>query len=160
MDEMQQISLTINSEHHSIAVKYEWTLLHIIREVLGFTGTKKGCGKGECGMCTIIMDGKAVDSCLVLGVEADGADILTIEGLAKNGTLHPLQKAFINSDAIQCGFCTPGMIMSAKVLLDAYPDPNDEEIRHGMAGNLCRCTGYEKIKDAIHMAARELRGEK
>lgn len=160
MDEMKQISLTINGEHHSIKVKCEWTLLYIIREVLGLTGTKKGCGKGECRACTVIMNSKAVNSCLVLGMEADGADILTIEDLAKNGTLHPLQKAFINSDAIQCGFCTPGMIMSAKTLLDTYPNPSDEEIRHDMSGNLCRCTGYEKIKDAIRIAARELRGEK
>ena len=160
MDGMQQIGLTINGEHNSIMVKPEWTLLYIIREILGLTGTKIGCNKGECGMCTVIMNGKAVDSCLVLGVEADEAEILTIEGLAKDGKLHPLQKAFINSDAIQCGCCIPGMILSAKVLLEVKPDPTDEDIRHGMAGNLCRCTGYEKIKDAIHLASRELRGER
>lgn len=160
MGEMQKIYLTVNGEKHSLSVKTEWTLLFIIREILKYTGTKKSCGKGECGSCTVIMNGKAVDSCMVLGVEADDADILTIEGLEKNGELHPMQKAFINSDAIQCGFCTPGMIMSAKALLDNNPDPGDEEIAHGMSGNFCRCTGYEKIKDAIRMAAVELRGKK
>ncbi len=160
MDEMHQIKLKINDEEYNLLVRPEWSLLHIIREMLGLTGTKEGCGKGECGMCTVLMNGKAVDSCLVLGVEADGAEILTIEGLEKGGKLHPLQKAFINSDAIQCGMCTPGMILSAKALLDSNVNPTDDDIRHAMSGNLCRCTGYVKIKEAIHKAANELRGEK
>lgn len=156
MVDYQEIKLSVNGQMHSIRLNPAWTLLHVLREELGLTGTKNGCGEGECGMCTIIMNGKAVDSCMVLALEADGAEIITIEGLARDGKLHPLQKAFINMDAIQCGCCTPGMILSAKALLDEYPDPTDEQIRHGMSGNICRCTGYVKIKEAIISASQNI----
>lgn len=154
-----QIRLTINGRNYDLLVELEWSLLHIIREVLGLTGTKQGCGKGECGMCTVIMNGKTVNSCMILGVEADGSEILTIEGLEHDGELHPLQKAFINADAIQCGMCTPGMILSAKALLDVNDSPTEADINKAMSGNLCRCTGYVKIRDAVMNAASELRGK-
>jgi aerobic-type carbon monoxide dehydrogenase small subunit (CoxS/CutS family) len=128
-------------------------LLEVIREKLELTGTKEACSLGECGACTVILDGKAVNSCLVLAVEAKGKEILTIEGLRQNGELHPLQKAFIDEGAVQCGFCTPGMILSAKALLDKNPDPDEDEIKEALAGNLCRCTGYVKIVKAVKTAA-------
>jgi carbon-monoxide dehydrogenase small subunit len=148
------INLKVNGETFNIAVEPRKTLLDVIRDDLGLTGTKKGCDQGECGTCTVIFDGKAVNSCLVLAVEAEGKDILTIEGLAKGTKLHPIQDAFINHGAIQCGFCTPGMIMSAKVLLDKNSNPTETEVRDAIAGNLCRCTGYVKIIDAILAAAK------
>lgn len=129
------------------------TLLQVIREDLGLTGTKCGCERGECGSCTVLVNGLAINSCLMLAIEAEGKEILTIEGLAKNGQLHPLQEKFIELGAIQCGFCTPGMIMTAKALLDRNPKPTEEEVRREIAGNYCRCTGYDKIVEAILAAA-------
>jgi carbon-monoxide dehydrogenase small subunit len=127
-----------------------WTLLHLIREELGYTGTKEGCGSGECGACTVIVDGEAVNSCLFLASEINGKRLTTIEGLAAaDGTLHPVQKSFVENGGIQCGFCSPGMIMSAKVLLDKTPNASEEDIKEAIAGNLCRCTGYVQIIDSI-----------
>jgi carbon-monoxide dehydrogenase small subunit len=134
------------------------TLLAFLREQLKLTGTKEGCGNGQCGACTVIMDGKAVNSCLVLAVQADGARITTIEGVEGPDGLHPLQQAFIDEGAVQCGFCTPGMILSAKALLDENADPDEGEIKEALSGNLCRCTGYVKIIRAVKNAARRLSG--
>jgi aerobic carbon-monoxide dehydrogenase small subunit len=153
------ISFRVNDNPVSLDVQPHWTLLRIIREELGLTGTKEGCGEGECGSCTVLMDGKAVNACLVLAVDADGRAVTTIEGLAKGEKLHPLQTAFVERGAIQCGFCSPGMILSAKALLDRQPAPNEEQIRFEMAGNLCRCTGYAKIIEAIGAAAGVMRGD-
>ena len=150
----QLIELRVNGEVYEIAIQPWRTLLEVLREDIGLTGAKRGCDEGDCGACTVILDGKPVASCLVLAVEAQGKDILTIEGLAENGQLHPLQSAFVEHGAIQCGFCTPGMILSAKALLDTNPKPTEEEVRRGISGNLCRCTGYTKIVEAI-MAASE-----
>lgn len=149
------IQLRVNGELYEVAVHPHWTLLEVLREELDLTGAKKGCDAGDCGGCTVILDGKPVVSCLTLAVEADGRDILTIEGLAQNGQLHPIQNAFVEHGAIQCGFCTPGMIMSAKALLDENPNPTEEEVRRAIAGNLCRCTGYVKIVEAILAASQE-----
>ncbi len=149
---MKQIRLMVNGESHELSVPPWRTLLEVIREDLGLTGTKEGCSLGECGACTVIMDGKAVNSCLVLAAEADGKQIVTIEGLADGNKLHPIQQAFVEHGGLQCGFCTPGMIMSAKALLDETPTPTEEEIRRGIAGNLCRCTGYTKIIESIKAA--------
>ena len=133
-----------------MTVEDHWTLLHLIREELGYKGTKEGCGGGECGACTVIVDGAAVNSCLYLAAEIDGKDLVTIEGLAADdGTLHPVQQAFVEKGGIQCGFCSPGMIMSAKALLDENPNANEDEIKHGIAGNICRCTGYVQIIESI-----------
>jgi carbon-monoxide dehydrogenase small subunit len=148
------ISFVFNGNSVEMAVEDHWTLSHLIREELGHTGTKEGCGSGECGACTVLVDGEAVNSCLYLAAEIDGKTLLTIEGLAaKDGTLHPLQKAFIENGGIQCGFCTPGMIMSAKALLDKNPAADENEIKEAIAGNLCRCTGYAQIIDAIKAAS-------
>jgi carbon-monoxide dehydrogenase small subunit len=148
------IQLRVNGELYEVAVHPHWTLLEVLREELDLTGAKKGCDAGDCGGCTVILDGKPVVSCLTLAVEADGRDILTIEGLAQNGQLHPIQNAFVEHGAIQCGFCTPGVIMSAKALLDENPNPTEEEVRQAIAGNLCRCTGYVKIVEAILAASQ------
>jgi aerobic carbon-monoxide dehydrogenase small subunit len=150
------IFLTVNGEPVEAAVEPNTTLLQFLREDLGLTGTKHGCGLGDCGACTVLMDGKAVNSCLVLAVQANGREILTIEGVAENGKLHPLQEAFVEKGAIQCGFCTPGMILSAKAFLDDNPKPSDEEIRTALSGNLCRCTGYQKIVEAVQAAAETI----
>lgn len=150
------IELKVNGLSHEIAVEPQRTLLEVLRENLGYTGTKKACDSGDCGACTVIIDGRAVLSCLTLAVEAQGKDIVTIEGLSDSGEMHPLQKAFLDHGAIQCGFCTPGFILSAKALLDENPQPNEEEIRKAIAGNLCRCTGYVKIVGAIGAAAKEM----
>jgi carbon-monoxide dehydrogenase small subunit len=150
----KEITFTLNGEAINVEVDPQWTLLYLLREVLELTGTKEGCGYGECGACTVIIDGQAVDSCLFPVMEAEGKTITTIEGLAsKDGQLHPIQTAFINEGAVQCGFCTPGMIMSAKALLDTKDKPTEEEIKDAVAGNLCRCTGYVKIIDAIKTVA-------
>lgn len=143
------IELKVNGESYEIAVEPQRTLLEVLREDLGFTGTKEACGTGECGACTVLMDGKPVLSCLTLAIESQGKEITTIEGLAKGDKLHPLQKAFIQYGAIQCGFCTSGMILNAKSILDENPKPSREEILKGLEGNLCRCTGYNKILEAI-----------
>jgi carbon-monoxide dehydrogenase small subunit len=155
----KHIQFMINGESVGIEVKPWRTLLEMIREDLNLTGTKEGCGHGECGSCTVIMGGKTVNSCLVPALEADGQEILTIEGLCNGDTLHPIQEAFVERSGMQCGFCTPGMIISAKALLDRNPDPSEKEIRDAMAGNFCRCTGYTKIVESIDAAARLLRGE-
>jgi len=154
MNESMEITLHLNGEERKFSVTAEETLLHVIREQAGLTGAKKGCDLGECGACTVIIDGRAVNSCCVFAVQADGAQVQTIEGIqGPNGELHPLQQAFVDAGAIQCGFCTPGMIMAAKALLDRNPRPTREEVRQAMSGNLCRCTGYERIERAIFMAA-------
>jgi carbon-monoxide dehydrogenase small subunit len=149
------IKLTINGERRELAVEGYRTLLDTLRNEAGLTGTKKGCDVGDCGACTVILDGKPVCSCLVLAAEADGAAVQTIEGLGKNGKLHALQESFVRCGGAQCGFCTPGMIMMAKALLDANPSPSEEEIRFAIAGNICRCTGYTKIIEAIQAASKE-----
>jgi len=151
----KNIRLKVNDEEYQLEVGPQELLLDVIRDRLNLTGTKRGCDTGDCGACTIIMDGRAVNSCLILAVETDGKEILTIEGLAKNGTLHPLQETFVEYGAIQCGFCTPGMILSAKALLDENPAPSEGEIRRAIAGNLCRCTGYTKIVQAIKACAEK-----
>jgi aerobic carbon-monoxide dehydrogenase small subunit len=156
----KSIQFVINGQPVGIVVKPWRTLLEIIREDLNLTGTKEGCGHGECGSCTVIMGGKTVNSCLVPALEADGQEILTIEGLSESGNFHPIQEAFVENSGMQCGFCTPGMIISAKALLDRNPDPFEEEIREAIAGNFCRCTGYTKIVESIGAAARALREEK
>ncbi|UCG64173.1 MAG: (2Fe-2S)-binding protein [Deltaproteobacteria bacterium] len=150
------IQLTVNGEIYDVSVKPNETLLDVIRDRLGLTGTKKGCDTGQCGSCTVLLEGKPINSCLVLAVEAHGKDILTVEGLAKNGQFHPLQEAFIQEGAVQCGYCTPGMLLSAKALLDENPNPTEEKVKEGIAGNLCRCTGYVKIVKAILTAAERI----
>ncbi len=147
------MELTVNGEKYSFEVEADLRLVDLLRNHLHLLGAKEGCGKGECGACTVLLDGKSVASCLVLALQANGADILTVEGLGGEEALHPLQQAFIQYGAVQCGFCTPGMLMSAKFLLDNNPRPSREEIREGLAGNLCRCTGYAKIIDAIEAVA-------
>jgi len=150
---MKKISFILNGKQYELRVKPWQTLLELIREDLNMTGTKEGCGQGECGSCTVIMNGKTVNSCLVPAIEADGQEILTIEGLSDNDRLHPIQEAFVSHSGMQCGFCTPGMIMSAKALLDSNPDPTEAEIRESISGNFCRCTGYTKIIASISAAA-------
>ncbi len=146
----RDISFTFNGNSLTMTVEDHWTLLHLIREELGYTGTKEGCGSGECGACTVIVDGDAVNSCLYLATGIEGKELVTIEGLASaDGTLHSIQKAFVENGGIQCGFCSPGMILSAKALLDDSPNANEEEIKDAIAGNLCRCTGYVQIIDSI-----------
>jgi len=155
----QLITLRVNGESYEVAAEPWRTLLEVIRDTIGLTGTKKGCDEGDCGACTVLMDGKAVNSCLILAIEAQDKDIMTIEGLAEGDTLHPIQKAFVEHGGLQCGFCTPGMILAAKALLDQNPSPTEEEIRRALAGNLCRCTGYRKIFEAIGSIARPARGK-
>jgi len=147
------IDLKVNGQNYEVAVDTRRTLLEVLREELGFTGTKNGCDQGECGTCTVLLDGKPVHSCLTLAVEIQGKEVTTIEGLAKGDELHPLQQAFVDYGAIQCGFCTPGMILTGKALLEKNPSPTEEEIRRAISGNLCRCTGYVKIVEAIQAAA-------
>jgi len=149
----QLITLTVNGRPYEVAVEPRWTLLETVREELRLTGSKEGCGTGDCGACSMIVDGRLVTSCLMLGAQADGREVVTIEGLATNGKLHPVQQAFIDTGGVQCGFCTPGMIMAAKSLLDRNASPTLEEVREGLAGNLCRCTGYAKIYEAVMQAA-------
>lgn len=149
------VRLKVNGEEYAVAVEPDKTLLWLLREELSLTGTKEGCGAGECGACTVIFNGKAVNSCLVLAVEAEGAEVYIIEGEARDGRLSELQKAFIEHNALQCGFCTPGMIMAARALLNQNPHPTEEEIREAIEGNLCRCTGYVPVIEAIKdVAAR------
>lgn len=151
--ETRAISFDINERHINITVPVQRTLLEMIREDIGLTGVKEGCDEGECGACTVIMDGQAIHSCCTLAVSADGKKIITIEGLQKEDELDPIQQAFIDAGAVQCGYCTPGMILSAKALLDVNPEPTEEEIRTAIEGNICRCTGYERIVQAIALAA-------
>ena len=150
------LNFTLNGEPTTVLCEDNMTLLDLIRDVIGLTGTKKGCEEAECGACTVMLDGRPVCSCVVLAREVEGHEVLTIEGVAKNGMLHPLQEKFIEKWAFQCGFCTPGMIMSAKALLDRNPHPTEVEIREAIEGNLCRCTGYVKIVEAIQAAAAEM----
>ena len=152
------VSFKLNGRSYALEVDAKDLLLDVIRESLGLTGTKRGCENGECGACTVLIDGKAENSCLVLAVTADGKDILTIEGLSDGVTLHPLQQAFVDNAAVQCGFCAPGMLLSAKALLDGNPNPSELEIREAIAGNLCRCSGYVKIVKAVRQAAAVLAG--
>ncbi len=151
------IRVTVNGEINELLVEPNETLIHVIRNRLGLTGTKEGCSVGDCGACTVIVDGKSVNSCLTLAIATDGKEILTIEGVSVNDDLHPIQKAFIDEGAIQCGYCTPGMVLSAKALLDETPNPTEQEIKQAIAGNLCRCTGYAKIIKAIRTAASAVR---
>ena len=152
----KEISFTLNGNRIEIEIDPFWTLLELLREELEMTGTKYGCGSGECGACTVLVNGKAVNSCLFPAMEIDGASVTTIEGLAKaSGELHPLQTAFIEQGAVQCGYCTPGMIMSAKALLDKNPAADEKEIKEAIAGNLCRCTGYVQIIESIKAASAQ-----
>jgi carbon-monoxide dehydrogenase small subunit len=153
------VSATINGEPTEFLCEPQQTLLDVLRDELGLTGTKEGCGSGDCGACSVILDDRVVCSCLVLAVEAEGARITTVEGLAKGDVLHPLQRQFLEHAALQCGFCTPGLLVAAKALLDRNPNPTEAEVRYGLAGNLCRCTGYDKVVRAVLDAAAEMRGE-
>jgi carbon-monoxide dehydrogenase small subunit len=153
-----QVQAVINGDTVHYICDPEETLLDVLRNRLSLTGSKEGCGTGDCGACSVILDGQLVCSCLVLGAEVDGRRIETIEGMAKGETLHPLQRKFIEHAALQCGICTPGFLIAAKALLDKNPEPSEEEIRFGLAGNLCRCTGYDKIVRAVQDAAQEMRG--
>jgi len=156
---MTDVVLRVNGRERKASVPPETTLLQLLRDHLGLTGAKLGCDVGDCGACTVIVDGKAVNSCLMLAGQVDGREVITIEGLATRDRLHPIQRAFEEHASLQCGFCGPGSIMSAKALLDDNPNPTPQEIRDALAGNLCRCTGYTKMIDAIRDAARELRAE-
>lgn len=149
------VELTVNGEKHQLEVGSQERLLDTIRKQLNLKGTKEGCSVGECGACTVIVDDQAVNSCMVLTAQVDGSEIITVEGLESKKGLHPLQKAFIEKQAVQCGFCTPGMLMSALALLTENPEPSKEEIKTALEGNLCRCTGYQQIIDAVEMAAEE-----
>jgi len=148
------ISLTVNKKDYEVAVAPNKTLAQLLREDLNLLGTKIGCGIGDCGACTVIMDGRTVNSCLVLAVQAEGSVITTIEGIADGKKLHPVQQAFIEHGAVQCGFCTPGMVLSAKTLLDKNPKPTELQVREALSGNLCRCTGYQKIVEAVQAASK------
>jgi len=150
-----QIQFNLNGKLHRIDVESRKRLVDVLRDDLNLTGTKEGCGEGECGSCTVIIDGKAVNSCLVLACQVRDKEILTVEGLAQNGELDPLQKSFLEQGAVQCGYCTPGMLMSAKALLMKNPNPTEKEIKDAIAGNICRCTGYNKIIAAIKDAAED-----
>jgi carbon-monoxide dehydrogenase small subunit len=150
----EEIRLIVNDQEYELFVAPNRTLLEVIRDDLGLTGTKRGCDSGECGACTVLLDGMPIFSCMTLACEVDGRKIQTIEGVAKGGELHPLQKAFIEYGAIQCGFCTPGMVLSARALLERNPTPTTEEIKKALSGNLCRCTGYIKIIEAVRQAAK------
>jgi carbon-monoxide dehydrogenase small subunit len=154
----QEIELKVNGELFSVAVETHRTLLEVIREQLGLTGTKEMCNKGDCGGCTVIIDGRPVLSCLTLAIEAEGKEILTIEGLSEGFEPHPIQQAFVETGAVQCGYCIPGFIMSGKALLDRNPNPTEDDIKDGIANNICRCTGYIQIIEAIDAAAQESGG--
>ena len=151
--EKMRVTLRINREDHELLIYPHRTLAEVLREELQLTGTKESCSEGACGTCTVLLDGAPVRSCLLLAVDVDGKEITTIEGLAENGKLHPVQEAFVEHYAIQCGFCTPGMILTAKALLDKNPHPTEEEIRRAISGNICRCTGYAKIVEAVRAAS-------
>ncbi len=155
----RKISFTLNSDLISYEIQEHWTLSHLLREEMGLIGTKEGCGNGECGACTVIVDKLAINSCLYLAIDIDGKTVETIEGLsASEGNLHPIQQSFVDNGGIQCGFCSPGMIMSSKALLDENPDADREEIKHALAGNICRCTGYIQILDSVEKV-KEMGGQ-
>lgn len=156
MAKKTQVSTTINGEEVEFLCEPRESLLEILRETLKMTGSKEGCNNGNCGACTVLMNGVPVDSCLVLGVEAEGADILTVEGIAEEGKLHPLQQCFLEGAALQCGICTPGFLVSAKALLEKNPNPSEHDIRFELSGNLCRCTGYDKIVRSVQEAAKQM----
>lgn len=158
MSEKIWLHTTVNGQPREDLIDSDKTLLAYLREDLGLFGSKKACGAGECGACTVIMDGRAIYSCITLAAQAEGRSILTIEGLSERGELHPIQEAYIEAGAVQCGFCTPGFIMSTKALLDRNHHPSDEEIKEALAGNLCRCTGYVQILDAVKLAAKKIYG--
>jgi carbon-monoxide dehydrogenase small subunit len=160
MSRTRKIRLNLNGRRLEASPAANETLLEFLRSRIALTGTKEGCNTGDCGACTVILDGKAVNSCLVLAMESDGCTVTTIEGLSAGGELHPLQRSFVDNGAVQCGFCTPGMILSAKALIDENPSPTEEDIRLGLAGNLCRCTGYVNIIKAVGAAAKSMRGGK
>ena len=151
---MNHVRVKVNGKWKEASVNPETTLLETLRETWGLTGAKRGCDEGDCGACTVLLDGKPVNSCLILTIRVDGREITTIEGLGKEDSLHPLQSSFIHHGALQCGFCGPGMILSAKALLDSNPNPTETEIRQALAGNICRCTGYSKIIEAVQSASR------
>jgi carbon-monoxide dehydrogenase small subunit len=153
---MKPLNLRVNDETVQLLVEENETLLDVLRDRLFLTGTKRGCGEGQCGHCTVILNGKAVNSCLTLALEVEGSQVLTIEGVAQGNSLHPIQKAYVEAGAIQCGYCTPGMIMAIYSLLQQNPQPNEEEIREGIKGVMCRCTGYYKIVEAVKTASAEL----
>ena len=157
MTKKTHVTTTINGEETEFLCEPRQSLLEVLREVLDLTGSKEGCNNGNCGACTVLLDGLPVDSCLVLAVETEGAEITTIEGIAQQGHLHPLQQCFLEGAALQCGICTPGFIVGAKALLDRNPDPTEEEIRFNLAGNLCRCTGYDKIIRAVQAASGRMK---
>ena len=157
MHKQTHVRTTINGEPREFLCEPRQSLLECLRDILGLTGSKEGCNDGNCGACTVVLDGRIVNSCLVLGVEAAGSDITTIEGVACGSDLHPVQRAFLEQAALQCGFCTPGFIVAAKALLDQESDPSEERVRLWLANNLCRCTGYDKIVRAVHQAAGEMR---
>ena len=154
---MPEVAITVNGDRRSVTVPAEMTLLGFLRDVLGLTGTKLGCDVGDCGACTVLVDGRAVNACLMLAAQADGREVLTIEGLATPESLHPIQQAFESNAALQCGFCGPGVVLSAMALLEENPAPTTQQIREALAGNLCRCTGYSKMIEAVHVAARAMR---
>jgi carbon-monoxide dehydrogenase small subunit len=151
-----EIVLNVNGINYTVAVEPQRTLVEVLRDTLGLTGTKKSCSEGECGACTVLMDGKPATSCLILALDAQGKEITTIEGLSEGEKLHPIQEAFLKHGAIQCGFCTPGMVMSAKAFLDENPKPTATEVRKAISGNLCRCTGYQQIVDSILAASKTM----
>lgn len=153
----RRISVMVNGDPYHEEVPVHQTLLEFLRDTVGLSGTKQGCGNGECGACTVIIDSQPKRSCLILAAEADGAQILTVEGLAEGGKLHPLQEAFVEKNAVQCGFCTPGMLMASKALLDRNPNPRPEDVKEALGGHLCRCTGYEAIYEAVKSAGEKLR---
>ncbi len=155
----EEVTLKVNGVSYRLNIEPWRTLVEVLRDTLGLTGTKKSCNEGECGACTVLMDGKPAASCLVLAMDAQGKEIVTIEGVSEGEKLHPLQEAFLKHGAIQCGFCTPGMVMSAKALLDEHPHPTSTEVRKAISGNLCRCTGYQQIVDSV-LAASKAMGEK
>jgi len=156
MTTVAPLTITVNEVTYTIKIEPNLTLVEVLRDTLGLTGTKKSCNEGECGACTVLMDGEPVASCLVLAMDAQNKSVTTIEGLSKGEQLHPLQEAFVKHGGIQCGFCTPGMILSAKALLDEKPDPSPLEVRTAISGNLCRCTGYQQIVDSVMAASKTM----
>ncbi len=159
MNQKAHISFTLNGEQTEVAFAPHKTLLEVLREDLSLTGTKHGCELGECGTCTVLVDGKSILSCLMLGLDAEGREVMSIEGMAENGKLHPLQDTFADTGAAQCGYCSPGFLLAAKELIEKSPKPSRDEIKEALSGNLCRCTGYIKIYEAVELAAARMRGE-
>src|SRR2546423_8715292 len=154
-----RLNLTVNGEQHDVLVAVEKTLLEVLREDLGLTGTKHGCELGECGTCTVLVDGRSILSCLMLGLDAENRDVMSIEGMANGGQLHPLQDTFADLGAAQCGYCSPGFLLAAKELIEKSPSPSRDQIKEALSGNLCRCTGYIKIYEAVELAAARMPGE-